>query len=299
MNLRRAGEDRLLRNPSFPTPFVAKWWSEEAAETTAQWSNSRMGKKRLLLLKTDCVVERIHFETAAEPVWIGWKAMMRPLSDFAAMSGVPQFGLITLIVPKTKSIGWVKKTYTGINSAAKKFEVSIVGGETSNTKGPVAISISVAGFVEKDRWISRNGGRAGDDIFVTGRLGGSRRGKHLRFVPRIEESRWLTKNFRVHAMIDLSDGLGTDLPRLARASRVDFEIDESKLPLNPGAKLSSGFGRRRLRAPLRDFPGAIRNRLTNSGGRSFRKLALIESGTLHQTSNIRHRALPRGYVHFK
>ena len=296
MNLRRAGEDRLLREilPSLP---VGKKVIGAAGDDCAVVHFD--GKKRLLLLKTDCVVERIHFETTAEPFWIGWKAMMRPLSDFAAMSGVPQFGLITLIVPKTKSIGWVKKTYNGINSAAKKFEVSIVGGETSNTKGPVAISISVAGFVEKDRWISRNGGRAGDDIFVTGRLGGSRRGKHLRFVPRIEESRWLTKNFRVHAMIDLSDGLGADLPRLARASRLDFEIDESKLPLNRGAKIENAIADGEDYEILFAISPRDRNRLTNSWRTKFPKLALTRIGTLHQTSNIRHQALPRGYVHFK
>src|SRR6202043_524347 len=189
------------------------------------------GKRNLLVLKTDCVVEKIHFAPATDPIRVGWKAMMRPLSDFAATSAVPQFALITLIVPAARSTSWVKKLYRGLQRAASYFDVSIVGGETSATRGPATISVSVTGYVEKNRWISRTGGKNGDDLFVTGRLGGSLREKHLRFVPRINESRWLTRNFRVHAMMDLSDGLGADLPRLAKASKLGFKIDREKLPL--------------------------------------------------------------------
>src|SRR5206468_2451331 len=141
------------------------------------------------------------------PELVGWKAMARPLSDFAAMSAIPRFALITLIVPGQRNIRWVKSLYRGIEKAARAFEVSVVGGETSDIKGPAVISISVTGVVEKNRWIGRSGGKAGDDLFVTGTLGGSLRGRHLSFVPRIAESRWLTKNFHVHAMMDLSDGL--------------------------------------------------------------------------------------------
>src|SRR5207302_3073505 len=132
--------------------------------------------------------------SATDPMLIGWKAMMRPLSDFAAISAVPQFGLITLIVPATRSTSWIKKLYRGLRRAASRFDVSIVGGETSATRGPAVISVSVTGFVEKNRWVSRSVGKKGDDLFVTGRLGGSLRGKHVRFIPRINESRWLTKN---------------------------------------------------------------------------------------------------------
>ena len=78
--------------------------------------------------------------------------------------------------------------------------------------------------------MGRGGGKATDELFVTGRLGGSLRGRHLKFMPRIDEARWLTKHFSIHAMMDLSDGLGADLPRLARASGVGFEVDEAALP---------------------------------------------------------------------
>src|SRR5438046_8475536 len=105
----------------------------------------------------------------------------------------------------------------------------MVGGETSEPAGPAVIVVSVAGMVERHRCILRSGGKANDDLFVTGKLGGSLRGRHLNFVPRIDEARWLTTNFKVHAMMDLSDGLGADLPRLARASELGFTLDQSAL----------------------------------------------------------------------
>src|SRR5205814_4229858 len=99
-----------------------------------------------------------------------------------------------------KNVSWVRELYRGLNRAASRFEVAIVGGETSETAGPTMIVVSEAGFVERDRCLLRSGGKANDDLFVTGNLGGSIRGRHLNFLPRIEESRWLTENFKVHAM---------------------------------------------------------------------------------------------------
>jgi thiamine-monophosphate kinase len=257
------------------------------------------GRKNLLVLKTDCVVEKIHFASATEPILVGWKAMMRALSDFAAISAVPQFALITLIVPAARSTSWVKKLYRGLRRAAARFDVSVVGGETSATRGPAAISVSVTGYVEKDRWISRSGGKKGDDLFVTGRLGGSLRGKHLRFVPRITESRWLTKNFRVHAMMDLSDGLGADLPRLARASKLGFKIDMEKLPLSPGAKIENAISDGEDYELLFAIPPRNRESLQREWKQKFPKLRLTRIGSLNRKSQIANRKLPGGYVHFK
>ena len=101
--------------------------------------------------------------------------------------------------------------------------------------------MSVIGFVEKRRAASRRGGRSGDDLFVTGRLGAALKQKHLKFVARIAESRWLTRNFSIHAMMDLSDGLGADLPRLARASKVGFDIELENLPVARGATIDNAI----------------------------------------------------------
>jgi thiamine-monophosphate kinase len=88
--------------------------------------------------------------------------------------------------------------------------------------------------VERERLVTRSGGKPGDRLYVTGRLGGSLQGKHLSFEPRLAESGWLTQNFKLHAMMDLSDGLASDLPRLAKASGTGFEIDFGSLPKNEG-----------------------------------------------------------------
>ena len=117
-------------------------------------------RRDFLVLKTDCVVAGVHFLQTANALHIGWKAMMRPLSDFAATSAVPQFALITLIAPAQTKVEWVERIYRGLCRAAKRFQVRIVGGEMSSTPGPVAISVSVAGFVERDRCVSAPGAAA-------------------------------------------------------------------------------------------------------------------------------------------
>lgn len=193
----------------------------------------RFGKK-LQLLKTDCVVEGIHFlpETPARAV--GWKALCRVISDIAAMGGDPLDAVITVAISPDRELVWLTDLYAGLNQAAGRYGVNLVGGETSRSPGPVFVSVALTGKVEKERLVVRSGGKSGDRLYVTGRLGGSLRGKHLGFEPRLAESHWLTQNFKLHAMIDLSDGLASDLPRLAKASGTGFEIDFSALPKNAG-----------------------------------------------------------------
>jgi thiamine-monophosphate kinase len=257
------------------------------------------GAKDWLLLKTDCVVEEIHFTKQTNACAVGWKAMMRALSDFAAMSGIPEFALITLASAGKKKASWVGELYRGLNRAAARFDVAIVGGETSETAGPTVIVVSVAGVVERDRCILRSGGKAKDDLFVTGELGGSMRGRHLNFVPRIEEARWLTANFTVHAMIDLSDGLGADLPRLARASKLDFAIDQRALPLSRGCSSQQAISDGEDYELLFAVSSRERKRLQTRWEKKFPKLPLTRIGKLNQQSAIGNQQLPSGYVHFR
>jgi thiamine-monophosphate kinase len=224
---------------------------------------------------------------------------MRPLSDFAATSALPQFALITLIASKETEVGWVRKFYRGLRTAAARFKVSIVGGETSSTRGPIAVSISVVGFVEKNRWVSRRNGEVGDDLFVTGRLGGAIKRKHLHFVPRIAESRWLTKNFSIHAMMDLSDGLGIDLPRLAYASKVGFEIEVENLPLNRGVKIGNAISDGEDYELLFAISPRQSKRLLRSWRKKFPRLPLTRIGSLIPRSAVRNPQLTGGYVHFQ
>jgi thiamine-monophosphate kinase len=296
MKLREAGEDRLLEQ------LLSKLRSGRgvvlgAGDDCALVDSGQRGM--LHVLKTDCLVEEIHFAKSARPQRVGWKAMARPLSDFAAMSALPQFALVTLIVPREREVGWVKRLYLGIEKAGRAFDVSIVGGETSATRGPVVISVSVTGVVEKDRWVGRGGGKAGDEVFVTGKLGGSLGGRHLTFVPRIAESRWLTANFKVHAMMDLSDGLGADLPRLARASGVGFEIDEEALPLNRGCSSRQAISDGEDYELLFAIAAADSASLVRRWRKNFPNVALTRIGLLNRKSKIENRKFPRGYLHFR
>jgi thiamine-monophosphate kinase len=257
------------------------------------------GGKEWLLLKSDCIVEGIHFMAGSSARAVGWKAMMRGLSDFAAMSGIPQFALITLVIAGKKQVMWVRDLYRGLNRAARYFDVAIVGGETSDTAGPTVVVVSVAGFIEPDRCILRSGGKANDDLFVTGKLGGSIRWRHLNFVARIEEARWLTANFKVHAMMDLSDGLGADLPRLAHASRLGFSIDQRTLPVSRGCTVQQAISDGEDYELLFAISRRDRTRLERMWHRKFPKLGLTRIGYLHQRSKIKHQTLLRGYVHFR
>jgi thiamine-monophosphate kinase len=152
--------------------------------------------------------------------------------------------------------------------------------------------------VENDRWVSRSGGRAADELFVTGKLGGSLRGKHLRFIPRIAEARWLTKNFFIHAMMDLSDGLGADLPRLARASGLGFDIDENALPRSPGCTVAQAINDGEDYELLFAISPHSSRKLQASWIKKFPRLLLTRIGQLNRKSQIINRKW-QGYVHFK
>jgi thiamine-monophosphate kinase len=298
MNVGALGEDGLLDQillqlPRGKTRKVSARGGDDCAVLDTPCSNKH------LVLKTDCVVEGVHFARGTNALDVGWKAMMRPLSDFAATSALPQFALITLIVPQKTNAAWVKQLYRGLRRAASRFDVRIVGGETSSTPGPVAISVSVAGFVERNRAVSRRGGKPGDDLFVTGRLGGALNQKHLKFIPRIAESRWLTRKFSIHAMMDLSDGLGSDLPRLARASKIGFDIELEKLPLARGASINDAISEGEDYELLFAVSPHDSNRLQREWRGKFPKSLLSRIGLLTRESKIENRKLPRGYIHFQ
>jgi thiamine-monophosphate kinase len=296
MKLRRLGEDRLLAE-LLPSLGRHRRVVTRAGDDCAVVQSP--GGNKLVLLKCDCVVEAVHFKRGTDPVAVGWKAMMRPLSDFAAMSGVPQFALITLMLPSRTTLAWVKKAYKGMSRAAAKFDVAIVGGETSRAPA-TAVSVSISGYVEPNRRVLRSGGRAGDDLFVTGRLGGSLRGRHLRFLPRIEESRWLTKHFAIHAMMDLSDGLGTDLPRLAEASGLGFEFDEPDLPRSRGVTVKQAISDGEDYELLFSVAPKNRTRLLARWRKKFPRLRLTRIGRFIPKSQQRNpQKLTGGYVHFQ
>ncbi|GAA5131854.1 thiamine-monophosphate kinase [Luteolibacter yonseiensis] len=202
------------------------------------------GGSTLLLLKTDALVEHVHFLPTAPAHAVGWKAAARVVSDFAAMGGKPEHFLITLALPPETTVDWVENLYRGFGGCLEKFGGFLAGGETSGVPAGSAavISIAATGSVSRENLVLRSTVKPGDILFVTGTLGGSIHGKHLDFTPRIREAEWLVTHFKPSAMMDLSDGLGKDLARLAAASACGFRIERENLPLTPGCTADQAIG---------------------------------------------------------
>jgi len=197
---------------------------------------------RLLLFKTDAVVEGIHFVSETAPEKIGHKALGRCLSDIAAMAGTPVAALVTIALPRDFDIDFVAAIYDGMNALARRDGVAIVGGETTSNPGGILISVSLLGWAPRGKAVLRSGAEVGDAIFVTGDLGGSLAAKHLEFEPRLAEGRWLAQHYLVHAMIDISDGLAGDLRHILKASRVGAELFSSAIPISRAARLAAKGG---------------------------------------------------------
>ena len=198
-----------------------------------------------LLFKTDAVVEGVHYLAKELPERVGAKALKRAISDIAAMGGHPEHALITVALRGDVTIEYVDALYKGLGQTAERFGISIVGGETVGLPAgaPNLISVSLTGTVIRGGAIFRSGGSVGDWIFVTGRLGGSLMSEwHLDFEPRLEEANWLRETLRPTAMMDLSDGLAKDLPRLAGQSGTGWQIDPARLPLHDGCSAQAGLG---------------------------------------------------------
>ena len=247
------------------------------------------------LLKTDAIVEGVHFLPETPPLRVGWKAMARPISDIAAMGGLPEAALVTVAVSPEMEMAWLQQVYTGIGRAARRFGVEVVGGETSRSPSPAFLSIALTGFVERARCVTRAAGRPGDCLYVTGLLGGSIRGKHLRFLPRVEEARWLTEHFPLRAMMDLSDGLGADLPRLAKASSTGFLIEPETLPLTPGCTVQAAMSDGEDYELLFALPQKHALTLEAAWKQRFPRLRLTCIGRLTPVSKT---ALTPGHDHF-
>lgn len=205
-----------------------------------------------LLWTTDVLVEGVDFDLRyCSFHQVGFKAMAANLSDIAAMGGVPRFYLVTLGLSGDITLDQLDQLYEGMTDLARDYKVRLIGGDTSATRGGLFVGITVLGEVEKGRALVRSGARIGDHIFVTGTLGDAAAGLELaktqallahtflpllqqQFypIPRIEEGRLFSTHRTASAMIDLSDGLASDLRHICEESRVGAVVEAKAIPLS-------------------------------------------------------------------
>jgi thiamine-monophosphate kinase len=198
------------------------------------------------LVTTDFSLEGIHFRREWHPPEVvGHRCLTRGLSDIAAMGGIPVAAFLSLALPRDLRQHWVDRFVKGLLKLADRFHVTLAGGDTAQSPGGILADIVVIGSVPKGKAIRRSGARPGDRIYVTGALGGAAAALKLLFsgrklrpadyprhfypVPRIEVGRFLREKGLASAMIDLSDGLSTDLGHICEESRVGAEIQSDAI----------------------------------------------------------------------
>lgn len=191
------------------------------------------------LITTDPVIYGRHFDDATPPAAVGAKLLKRNLSDLAAMGARPTAAVLALTLDPRVSVRWLEQFYRGLAAAARRWRVRIVGGDLTQAENFVGAYLTLLGSAAGPRIVTRTGARAGDAIYVTGQLGGSRLGRHWRFTPRLAEGAWLARQSAVRAMMDVSDGLAKDLGALTPPGAKPA-IDAAAVPVSAAARRLAG-----------------------------------------------------------
>ena len=227
-----------------------------------------------LLATTDMLIEGVHFDLKTTDLYsLGWKAAAVNMSDIAAMGGGPRFCLTALGIPSTLAVEEMDEFYRGFAACIRKQRTVLVGGDTCGSRKGLIISVTVLGETERKRVITRSGARPGDLIYVTGTLGDSAAGlellrsaecgvrskkpecrklieKHLKPVPRVAEGRRLALSGLASAMIDVSDGLSSDLGHICEQSGVGAELFADRIPLSKELTSVKGLNQQPLEYAL-------------------------------------------------
>jgi thiamine-monophosphate kinase len=268
------------------------------------------------LVKTDMLLDGVHFRLCeAGPRRVGRKAMGVNLSDIAAMGGKPVAAVVSVALPRY--VGHLsnvpgnlaEELYAGLRDQADAFHTAIVGGDTNSWDGGLVVCIALLGEPGPQGPILRSGAKPGDWLMVTGPLGGSILGKHLEFTPRIHEALALQQHCRVHAMLDLSDGLAADVNHLCEESGCGAVLVAERTPISDAARRMND-----RRTPLEhalgdgeDFELAFAvapedgRRLLDQQPIAGIKLAWIgecvKSGLFLEENGVRRPLAPMGFVH--
>jgi len=206
-----------------------------------------------LILTTDSQEEGVHYRLDwSTPEDIGWRCLAINVSDIAAMAGWPLGAVVALSLPPELDVAFVDGLYTGMQALARDMACPIIGGNLTKTTGRVSVTITVLGEVPKGQAIYRSGAQPGDEIWVTGTLGGAKAGLEallkpdaLRGVPtahalacyrrpqpRLREAQFLRQRATLHSLLDLSDGLSGDLRHICEASGVGAQIEAEAVPMH-------------------------------------------------------------------
>jgi thiamine-monophosphate kinase len=317
------GEPALIeriraRLPPAP-PYVVVGIGDDAAVVEPE-------RNALEVITTDSQVEGVHFDqTFVGAADIGHKALAVNLSDLAAMGAQPRVALLSLILPPAWPVANVDALVDGMIALAERARISIVGGNIARSPGPLIVDVTVTGSVHRRCVLTRAGARAGDELYVTGMLGGSAAGlrmlqdsrnatadqaatdnlimRYRRPEPRVRFGVLLGRNRAARACIDLSDGLADAVRQIGRASGVGAVVDADALPIQQGATVRDALSGGEDYELLFAVPPKLRSRLTNVK-RLVKPLAITRIGRLTSDRDMllneegSTEPLPAGFAHF-
>jgi thiamine-monophosphate kinase len=244
-----------------PKQTVAAWGETRLIAAIRRWLGSAsppapfgMGDDCAILpeakgqqaITVDPVIYGRHFDAGLRAASVGEKLLKRNLSDLAAMGATPSAAVVALILDRRVRLNWLEGFYRGLAACARRYRVPIVGGDIAQADGALSASLTLLGRSAGSRMVTRAGARIGDWIYVTGQLGGSLRGHHFRFTPRLAEGAWLAARREVRAMIDVSDGLAKDV-RSVTPPGAQAAIVSELVPISAAARQAA---RKSKRTPL-------------------------------------------------
>jgi len=299
---------------------ITEWFARQRKLSTTDYpigigddmAQIQLAENVSVLVTTDLLLDGVHFELRQTTLkQVGYKAMAVSLSDCAAMATVPIAAVVSVAMPKGFGEKELKQLHSGIVLAGDKFACPLVGGDITCWKGkePFAVNVAMLSRPTGNEPVKRSGAKVGDAICVTGALGGAISGRHLNFEPRVKEAIKIAQMVKLNAMIDLSDGLSSDLNRICRASGVGAIINAEQIPLSQQA----GKAEEQLSSALNDgedfellftlSPQECQKLLSKWKG----PLAITQIGTITDTKKMQiampderiHDLQARGYDHFK